>query len=558
MPMRAFSRTRNRDRTMAEMLRHMGLDEQIGQLLMVGFTGITPTRSVLHLIQSCHVGGIILFSRNMHTSQQTCELTSALQEAARAAGHPVPLLIATDQENGLIRRTGAGTTIFPGNMALGAINSEAATETVAYATGEELRAMGITMNLAPVVDIATNPANPVIGVRSFGADPELVARLGAAATRGYRMAGIAATLKHFPGHGDTVVDSHLALPINPYGSERLDAVELVPFRQSIAAGADAIMTAHIAIPAITGSGTIPATLAPEVIQNLLRTRLGFEGIVITDCLEMRAISDGVGTAQGAVQGLHAGADIVLISHRYDRQMDALAAIRSAAIRGVLSTETITSAAERVLRLKQHLPSWDNLPQPNGSSGLATLEHQRLADDLYARSITMIRDEAGLLPLKRYSAGNLLVVSQTAAQANQAADRGFVPTIFVDELHHLLYNASGVAPTTVTMFTLAETPTADELTSLRRQASQADAVILLTCNAHLPRYLANLTPTVHALRKAGRPLIGIAVCDPYDAMALPEIGTWLATYDYTPPALAAAARVLAGSQPASGTLPVTFE
>ncbi|HEX6542041.1 MAG TPA: glycoside hydrolase family 3 N-terminal domain-containing protein, partial [Ktedonobacterales bacterium] len=181
---------------MNDVLRRMSIEQQIGQLLMAGFPGETPTPEILRLIESAHVGNIILFSRNLSTAQQTRDLIAALQAAARGSGHPCPLLIATDQENGIVQRMGAGTTAFPGNMALGAIGSEEAAEAVARATGDELRALGITMNLAPVVDIANNPENPVIGVRSFGADPELVARLGAAATRGYRAAGVAATLKH--------------------------------------------------------------------------------------------------------------------------------------------------------------------------------------------------------------------------------------------------------------------------------------------------------------------------------------------------------------------------
>ena len=331
---------------MSNELRQLSIDEQIGQLLMVGFHGAKPTPQVLELIQSGHIGGIILFSRNLGSAREALELTSALQEAARNAGHRYPLIIATDQENGVVRRTGSATTCFPGNMALGAVNSQAATEAVARATGQELRALGITMNLAPDVDISNNPANPVIGVRSFGGDPELVARLGTNAMMGYRAAGIVATLKHFPGHGDTDTDSHLALPVVPFDIERLEAVELKPFRRAIEAGAEAlaVMTAHVAVPAITGSSTLPATLAPEVINGLLRSRIGFDGVVITDCLEMHAISGGVGIAEGAVQALRAGADIVLISHSYDRQMAGLHAIREAVARGDLSASVLQAAS----------------------------------------------------------------------------------------------------------------------------------------------------------------------------------------------------------------------
>ncbi|HEX5439645.1 MAG TPA: glycoside hydrolase family 3 protein, partial [Ktedonobacterales bacterium] len=450
------------------MLSQMSIDEQIGQLLMVGFPGKEPTPEVLDLIRVGHVGGIILFSRNLGSAGQILQLTRTLQEAARDAGHPYPLLIAIDQENGIVRRTGSATTCYPGNMALGAINSQAAAEEVARATGQELRALGITMNLAPDVDISNNPANPVIGVRSFGGDPELVARLGTNAVMGYRAAGVVATLKHFPGHGDTDTDSHLALPIVPFDIERLEAVELKPFRRAIEAGAEtlAIMTAHVAVPAITSSSTLPATLAPEVINGLLRTQISFDGVVITDCLEMRAISAGVGIAEGAVQALEAGADIVLISHRYDRQITGLTAIREAVKQGDVTARVVQAAAGRVLRLKECLPGWDRLPTPDSARTMINAAHQRLADDLYGQSITIVRDEASLLPLNLPAGARLLVVLPPASQISQAADQGFIPAQFVEALQRQLHDAPGGVDVRLAAFNLSEHPSAEELAILQ--------------------------------------------------------------------------------------------
>src|SRR5436305_2917879 len=235
----------------------MTLQEQIGQLLMVGFWGTTPSQEVIDLISRFHVGNIILFSRNIRDAQQVLELTQSLQRIAKEAGQRYPLLIAIDQENGLVQRLGEAATIFPGNMALGAIGSEEIAYQVALATGRELQALGINMNLAPVVDVNNNPANPVIGVRSFGEDLHLVAQLGAAMVKGYRAAGILSCLKHFPGHGDTAVDSHLALPTIPYPLERLEALELAPFRSGIEAGAESVMIAHVSFPALTRQDMLP-------------------------------------------------------------------------------------------------------------------------------------------------------------------------------------------------------------------------------------------------------------------------------------------------------------
>ncbi|HEU5229188.1 MAG TPA: glycoside hydrolase family 3 N-terminal domain-containing protein, partial [Ktedonobacteraceae bacterium] len=236
---------------MSHYTENMTLEEQIGQVLMVGFWGHTPSPEVLDLIQRYHVGNVLFFSRNIHDTQQVLELTHSLQEAAKQAGQRYPLLIAIDQENGIVQRLGNVATLFPGNMALGAIGSEQVAHDVALATGREMQALGININLAPVVDVNNNAANPVIGVRSFGENAQQVALLGAAMVRGYQEAGIISCLKHFPGHGDTAVDSHLALPTIPYSLDRLKTLELVPFKSGIKAGSASVMIAHVAFPALT-------------------------------------------------------------------------------------------------------------------------------------------------------------------------------------------------------------------------------------------------------------------------------------------------------------------
>src|SRR6266705_5962467 len=280
---------------------------------------------------------------------------------AKTAGHPAPLLIAIDQENGIVQRLGQGTTLFPGNMALGAIGSEQLAYDVAQATGRELKSLGINMNLAPVVDVNNNPANPVIGVRSFGEDPQQVARLGAAMVKGYRAAGILSCLKHFPGHGDTAVDSHLSLPVIPYTLQRLEALELVPFRSGMKAGAESVMIAHVAFPTLAEQNTLPATLSPSIVQGLLREQLDFKGVILSDCMEMRAISDTFGTERAAVTALQAGNDLVLVSHTYTRQRGSTEAIEAAVRAHELNAQAVRQAAERVLKLKTHYLSWNDLP-----------------------------------------------------------------------------------------------------------------------------------------------------------------------------------------------------
>src|SRR5438552_5936644 len=235
---------------MQSYISGMTLEEQIGQLFVVGFWGTTPPPEIIDLIQNYRVGGLILFSRNIADPQQVLELTCSLQSIAQVAGHRRRLLITLDQETGMVRRRGQAATQFPGNMALGAIGSEQMAYEIALATGRELKAFGINMNLAPVVDVNNNPANPVIGIRSFGEDPLQVARLATATVKGYQAAGIMSSLKHFPAHGDTAVDSHYALPTISSTLQRLEEVELVPFRSGIKAGAPSVMIAHIHFPSL--------------------------------------------------------------------------------------------------------------------------------------------------------------------------------------------------------------------------------------------------------------------------------------------------------------------
>ncbi len=538
---------------MGELADGMTLEQQIGQVFMVGFHGVTPSSDLLDLIQQHQVGGVILFSRNVRDAAQTQALTNSLQASARASGHRSPLLIATDQENGLVQRFGAAITPFPGAMALGATGSAQLAREVAEATGQELRALGVNMNLAPVADVNNNPANPVIGVRSFGEDPELVARLVAATVEGYHAAGIIATLKHFPGHGDTTTDSHLALPIVPHTLERLQQIELPPFRCGIAAGADAIMTAHLALPQFAmGADTNaapPATLAAEVIQGLLREQLGFTGVVISDCLEMQAIAEGVGVAAGAVLALRAGIDLVLVSHRADRQRAALAAVRAAVAHGELAATTLRQAAERTLHLKARYLSWDTLPSPVTLSMIGGSAHRRLRDTAYARSMTLVRDEAGLIPARVAPTAHILVVSPQGGSVSQAVDLAYSVEDLVASIRRYHANVSSVS--------LALNASAGDLQQLCAALEAAELILLPTLNlSHDPLCLTSLRSLL-STAPDGRRMIGIAIGAPYDAAALPMIPTYLATYEYTPPALDAAVDVLFGAARPQGRVPVTL-
>lgn len=537
---------------MASATAGMILEQQIGQLFMAGFLEPTPTQEIIDLIQRYHVGGVILFSRNIQNAHQVSELTQTLQETARAAGHRFPLLISIDQENGMVQRLGPDATRFPGNMALGAIGSEQITSKVAEYTAEELSELGINMNLAPVADVNNNPANPVVGIRSFGEDPQQVARLIAAAVRGYRADGrgmrwngVIPTLKHFPGHGDITTDPHLTLPVIPHPRERMDQIELVPFKSGIQAGAECIMTAHVALPAITGDN-MPATISPAVIRGLLREELGYQGVVMTDCLEMQAISDGVGVGPGAVLALKAGVDLVLISHRYDRQRAGLDAVLAAVKAGEISEADISQAAERVLWLKQQHLSWDT-PNQAGLTTVGSDAHRQLSDHAYELSTTLVRNKEGLIPLRVQPEARLLVISQQQNEPFSQAEDNDYPDGFLAETIRQRHS-------NVDEFTLPAQPAENDYQKALQAAGASDVTILLTTDAYTNDAQRILT---QRLAQSGRPVIDIAVHNPYDLLACPQLRTYLVTYEYTRPALTAAVRVLFGDIEPKGHLPVSL-
>ncbi|MBO0778864.1 MAG: glycoside hydrolase family 3 C-terminal domain-containing protein [Ktedonobacteraceae bacterium] len=528
---------------MQEYTQGMSLEEQIGQVISVGFHGLAPTPEIIDLIQKHFVGNVILFTRNIHSPQQVSELTQTLQRIARDAGHRHPLLISVDQENGMVRRLEEGVPAFPGNMALSAIDDEQLVYEVARATGHNLYVLGINTNLAPVLDINSNPNNPAIGVRSFGEDPQQVARFAAAAVKGYRASGIVAALKHFPGHGDTPADPHLSLPVIPRSLEQLEELELVPFRAGIAAGTESVMVSHMYMPGLMQQ-SIPTTVSREVVTDLLRKRLGFEGMVTTDCMEMKAVSDTIGTERAAVMALQAGVDMVLISHSYSRQIGSIEAIKAAIADGGLSPEVVRLAAEHVLRLKARRLSWDALTHPLGQEEMQA--HRELGERAYALSTTLVRNDEGLLPLHVRPDQRVLLVFPRPQAYTLAVDKFMPYDVFEESVRRRVSQ--------VTALTIHETASQEEYAQLDQAVREADLVITVTLNASIDPRQAEIFQRVLS---AGRQTIGVAVYNPYDLLAFPQLQSYLVTYECTTPALEAAIRVLFGEVVAQGRLPVSL-
>lgn len=354
---------------------------------MVGFPGPVPTADLLDLVRD-GVAGVVYFRRNLTGGPAAAaRLTADLQAAAAAAGRP-PLLVAADQEGGVVARLRAPFTEYPGAETLGLIDDETLAERFGRATAAELRAVGITVDFAPVVDVLTNPANPVVARRSFGPDPGRVGRLGAAVVRGLQGGGVAACAKHFPGHGDTDEDSHHTLPVVRHGRARLEAVELPPFATAIAAGVAMVMTAHVVYPALDPER--PATLSPAIVTGLLRERLGFDGVVATDDLEMAAIAARFGWEEAVVMAVEAGCDLLLVCHDAARQRRAIAALRAAVAEGRLPADRIAASLARIARLAARFaPAGDpqvRCPDPARLAGVVgCAAHAALAAEICARA-----------------------------------------------------------------------------------------------------------------------------------------------------------------------------
>ncbi len=340
----------------------LSLEEKVGQLLMVHFQGEVANEDARVLIQDVKVGGIIYYnwSNGLHSPQQVQALSTDLQIFTQTNQNPIPLLIAVDQEGGVVARLTNGFTKFPGNKALGESREPSLAKAAALAMGQELQVVGINMNLAPVVDVNSNPRNPIIGVRSFGESPETVVAFAEKALNGYMQAGIIATLKHFPGHGDTEVDSHEDLPVIRRSMEELEKVELLPFTQ-LAEAAPVIMTAHLLVPSLDADNC--STLSAKTL-SYLRDKIGFQGVIIADSLVMNGVLKRCQTVdEAAIQALNAGCDILLLGgkqligeHTLGLNVDDIKRIHCALVRAVqekrISEARLNQAVGKILDLKE--------------------------------------------------------------------------------------------------------------------------------------------------------------------------------------------------------------
>lgn len=354
------------------------LEKQAAKLFCVGFQGKAPSPEVVEL-QRRGVSGAILFARNIDSAQQAAALNAELKSLA-----PGPFLSSVDQEGGRVMRLRAPFMPLPTMRLLGQAADPTLARRLGAAMGAELRELGFDLDFAPVLDVDTNPANPVIGDRSFARESELVSALGSALIEGLQGAGVAACGKHFPGHGDTSQDSHLVLPSLPHSMERLEAVELPPFAAAIRAGVASIMTAHVIFEALDPSH--PATMTRPALDGILRDRFGFDGVVISDDLEMRAIADNFGIEEAVVRGVNAGVDLFLVCHTPSLQHEAIDTLIRAVEDGRVERARLEEAGRRIDRMVERFVR-PALPPPV-SSALGCDAHLALIAEIEARAGTV--------------------------------------------------------------------------------------------------------------------------------------------------------------------------
>lgn len=512
--------------------------------------GSAGWQGVSALVTREHVGGVI-----MSVGSPT-EIAVKLNDLQRLSS--VPLLVGADFEGGAgFRARGGyfvpngldlgGATLFPQQMAIGAARDTALAYALGRITAREGRALGVHVAFAPVLDVNNNPANPVIGFRAFAEDPQLVAELGAAAVRGIQDHGMIATGKHFPGHGDTEVNSHIGLPVIPVTRARLDSVELVPFAAAVRAGLGAMMTAHLALPNIEGDST-PATLSPNIMRGLLRERLGFGGILSTDAMDMRGVMARMGIAEATKQAIVAGNDIILMPQDVPGAIDAIVAgVRE----GRYTEARIDSSARRLLALKHRMGldrrrtvDLDSLRVIVGNP-----DHVRLAALAAERGITLVRDARNAVPLRAAATPRVLSLS-IGSRNNLSAGRDFDA-----ELRRTI-------PGVRSQFLAWGDPAAD-YSRVLAGADSADVVIvgvyqlagydvLRTTGA--PSALVELVRGLSAKRA---PVVVVAFDSPYLLMQIPDVSSYLIAWGGFTASQRAAARALAGLAPITGRLPITI-
>ncbi len=510
-------------------VKEMTLKEKLGQLILPGFHSTYYDDQIKTLIEDYHVGNVILFTRNFTDAAQVRELTKKIhEEVYKTTGH-IPF-IAIDQEGGLVTRMMKDVTFAPGPM-----TASASIEDATYYTGrmlaEDMIRLGMNFNLAPSLDVNNNPNNPVINVRSYSDNPEVVARLGKRFIEGSLEYGVLACAKHFPGHGDCEVDSHLGLPTINYDLDRIHKIEMYPFKENI--NVPAIMSAHILFPAYD---TVPATLSKKILTNVLREELGYQGLILTDCLEMKAIQNEFGTSNGALMAVLAGADICDISHTLEFQLKALELLEEAVNDGRLPMEVLDAKVERILKAKETtLPYLEKYFY--GKEMQFSEENNRLAQEIVDNSLTLVKGVNATLTEKT-------LVIAPVAQAK---------TIIEDEFDDR--NLAKVLKKEFKDLNVLELENTDEFKErVLSSLDNYDNVIIFSYNAATSLKQVSFINDVLANKKE---VTVISLKGPMDFNKYSNLSNYLCLYEYTPNSIRTVVSYLKGKLTPKGKLTINL-
>ncbi len=513
-------------------MNHLSLREKIGQLIVTGFPEQTITDDLRHLITDYKIGNVILFSHNVANKVQLQELCGDIQSLIKdSTGYDA--LISIDQEGGSVTRLPEDAVNIPGAMAIASTGRPENAYTAGRITARELRVLGINHNLAPVLDINNNKLNPVINVRSYGDTADIVEEYGVQMMKGLQDGGVLASIKHFPGHGDTAVDSHLGLPVIDKSLEELMNLELKPFITAIENGAECITSAHILFPSIEEE-RVPATMSRTIITDLLKNKLGYDGLVISDCLEMDAIQQYYGTAQGAIAALHAGVHMIYISHTPSLVIETVEFIEHAVQLGQLPMSIIDEAVEKVLFYKK------KYGYESGSDlaivGCAT--HRRAIAAMSLESICHVR---GKLLTVEPNDKDTVFVGSYAYRSTMASSSVNTEISFPAAMSTAFCTASQLIHINPDQYEIQQT--------LNHVRGYSKVIVGLFNGIRNTGQLE----LVHQLYAEGHQVMAIALGSPYDLDKLPRELCGLAAFEYTPLVFDSLVQILSGTIAPSGIL-----
>lgn len=536
LPAAASPPSQNSGEQIEAILAALSLHQKVAQMFLVSIWGQTLPLDGQKLLMEYQPGGVILFDYNTGPPEQVTALTNAMQNAILAGGGVIPAWIAIDEEGGTVSRLSDpdAYTRFPVPMAIAATDNPDYARAIGAAMAEELRAVGITMNLAPVADVETNPDNPVIHRRSFGSDPEQVGAMVAATIDGLQSGGVMATAKHFPGHGETGEDSHVTLPVVEADRARLEAVELAPFRAAIAAGAGAILAAHIWYPALEPAPDTPASLSPAVLSDLLRQEMSYDGLIMTDALDMDAIDTRYDLSTAAILAIQAGADLIAPGPHVglEAQQAAIEAVIAAVEDGTIAPERIDDSVRRILRQKAafNILDWAPLDPANARERVNRAAHEALVADVLAAAVTLVYDRTGRIPFGPEDRVALIYPATMPGILQSCRDR-----------HANLWPVG-----------VSAGPTDEERAWAISAVLGSDIAVVLSMDAAQ-------NPPLRQLIQALPPekTLVVAMRSPYDWQVFPDIAGYLASYSPLPPVIPAICNALFGRQALTGRLPVTL-